>query len=240
MFVSDLNHFILPWQSVVFKNINIRTGKLVHYNSLKKYKKNNVPLWVVARLYLFCENNNFYPVYACNQCTSMSGVSDMTLHQSSQTMENLKCIHSRMAEIIVTRAGDWRQIWPLNVHLLDNTQENLDLKCNTNVKISTLCSDEMFLAAYYDNRRDKISLLFSLTSKTKSPLCNSCTVPKCKCFREYKRQLDLANKLFNVNATDYWDRRKRPVPEKVENYEDETHQYGFNKHEIRKITIRAF
>ena len=59
LFVSDLNHFILPWQSVVFKNINIRTGKLVHYNSLKKFKKNNVPLWVVARLYLFCENNNY-------------------------------------------------------------------------------------------------------------------------------------------------------------------------------------
>ena len=235
---GQAKYHVTPWGGLILKNLH-RSGTLVKYESLKKLRKENVPLWVSCQIHLFRQNQRFFHVFKCDICMSMSSIDSLTINQDQNILERSKCIHSRAADVILQRLGTFDTVWNINVQDYRVGDETFEVECNLQQQHQTLIdSDNSFLAVLRnENALKKISILTSVNSKTKMPFCQNCLRSKCKCFFRFKKLVeDELN--FHASSSDdethtdidlYWNRIKNPT-EKVHHYEDvDTTKYGYNK-----------
>ena len=93
----EKNFFVLPWASVVVKNCN-EDGELLQFKTMKSYRDQGQSFWVLLKLSIFRDNLGLFHVLACFNCESMKGVGAFCLDQDRDAVEQLKCIHSKVAE----------------------------------------------------------------------------------------------------------------------------------------------
>ena len=113
----------------------------------------------------------------------MKSVPDFSLQQSRDQIEHMKCIHSRAAEYFT---GNYENHW--GIPEPSNHDEIFNIAMNRDIQVQRLIDQpgRSFLGAYQSNL-GKISVLYTVTSKQKIPLCSMCTSRRCKCFFQYKK-----------------------------------------------------
>ena len=235
--------FILPSGSVIIRNIN-KNGKLITYKSLKKYKEKSVPMWVECKLHLFRHEtatanniNSFFPVFRCCECREMDQIETLPLAQHMETLENTKCIHSKMADKITLRRGTWDTVW--SVDLSDIAINDVSYKVDITDQdqhqdFATLREDNLFLAVIEMRNKKKTSILFTINHSTKKPICSNCCRKPCKCFRQYKANVEREN----PEVVHYWEKLKKRPRDLPKHYDTESEQsehfsyYGYNHSKI--------
>ena len=139
--------FFLSWGSVILRNISSK-GKLVTHRSLKKFKQKSLPMWLECKLHIFRKGqSSFFPVFRCCECRQMNHVANLTFDQDEDTLESVKCIHSKMADIVVARNGPWTNQWPVDLSDVDLHEVNYNLELPNTEDFLTLHEDDLFLAA---------------------------------------------------------------------------------------------
>ena len=234
---GEQKYFTTPWGGLVLKNIT-DSGALVKYASLKTLRQKNVPLWVSCQLLLFRQNQTFFHLFKCETCDCMSSVDSLSINQDQNTLERTKCIHSKVADLILQRLGTFDTVWNINVQDYRVGDESFEVKCNLAIKQQTLIdSDKSFLAVLRNENfagKVSISILTSVNSKTKVPFCQLCLRSKCKCFFRYKK---IVEDELNCSSSDdesfdndwFWNRKGRPA-DKVHHYEDaDMSKFGYNR-----------
>ena len=228
--------FSTPWASLVIRNIS--NGSLVKYSSLHKLKKKKVPIWISLKLLLFRENNQFFSIFTCNDCECMSSLATLRVDQNQENLQASKCLHSKAADKIMLKLGDYDTVWNINTQEYQVGDECFQVTTNTDLKHKTLLdSDTSFLALFNNPITGKLSILTTLNGKTKSPYCQLCERSKCACFWKYKKlvedelYLEASSDESDDGETDkdwYWDRRNEDV-EKTLHYEKiNPLKYGYN------------
>lgn len=225
--------FVLPSGSIILRNINKKKGNLISYSSEKKFKDKAVPMWIECRLHLFRDTANnlaFFPLLRCCECQEMEHIEFLPLDQDRVQLENSKCLHSQMADKIVERRGGWNTLWQVDLTEIEVDDVSYKVDIEVDDDFATLREDELFLAVIKIRQKKKTSLLFTINSGTKKPLCNNCTTKHCRCFRLYKTKVERQN----PDHQHYWQRLRKEPNEKPQHYDtdspDSEHfsSFGFN------------
>ena len=221
---GELNCSLLPWTSVILRNINGR-GQLIKYKNVNQ-SKSGKPVWVLCKLHVFRnENQELIPVYGCDTCKKMSTISSWSLNQTSRSLNAKKCLHSKMADIVVRKLGDWRQLWDIDFTDLEDNDHSFEPRCNEDMQKVTIRDDTLFMACIFDKKMKKISILSTPTNQSKKPVCSNCSVKGCRCFRLYKKLV--AEEVQGSDSDDsdvepdfYWNRvkRKSDLPDNYETF----------------------
>ena len=147
-----------------------------------------------------------------------------------------------MAEIIVQRIGNWKDVWQIDLEDLEDYDESYKVVCNENISHRTLLDDTCFLACVLmrEDGKSNISVLATLNDKMKKPYCMQCEQQGCKCLKRYEKLLkDMANDHSSdseeVEVEFYWQRRKNEPEELPSHYDNYSNfkRYGYN------LTIKA-
>ena len=170
-----------------------------------------------------------YSVYSCPECTSMRGVRDLSLDQSREEIERIKCNHSNAAEYLI---GSYETYWDIQ---LPNDQDTTHT-INFNNDISVQClrdeGSELFLGAYQTN--GLVTLLYTVSRKQSIPFCSACASKKCKCFHGYKSAIREASVENGRDAPEFHWERRNTEQEPIGNYSDnlelseQYRKYGYN------------
>ena len=76
----------LPWGNMVIRNCG-SNNKLSTFKTLKQFKKQSEPLWIVLTLALFRDAAaEIFPIYICSHCQCMKSVQSLSLSQSKLTI----------------------------------------------------------------------------------------------------------------------------------------------------------
>lgn len=180
---GENNYFVLPWSSILVRNINSR-GVLVEFKSLQHCKKKSYRKWILCHLYLFRDinnNNAVFPLFVCSECRFMNFVRNLPLDQNKDDLQRSKCIHSRLCDNIESRQG-FVNMWPINLNNFTPNDVSYKVSVNINVEFQTLVEEKYILAAVYNREKDRISILHNF-AKVKTPLCQTCTTRPCNCLR---------------------------------------------------------
>ena len=225
--------FFLSWGSVILRNITSK-GKLVTHRSLKQFKKKSLPMWLECKLHIFrTVQNSFFPVFRCCECHQMDHVANLKLDQDEGELDSVKCIHSKMADIVVTKNGPWNNQWPVDLDDIDVHEVNYNIELQYTEDFVTLREDDIFLAAIKRSDKDKTSILFTLNALTKTPYCNLCSKKPCKCFRMYKKKVSEVN----PDADQFWQRRKvvKDLPKHYDADDEESQHFSYYGCNIEKL-----
>ena len=235
---NSKGYFLLPWGSIVVRNLN-KKGELIEYDSFKKLKEKSNPMWIELPLFIFRNTDDhyaFFPLFRCSSCKKMSSVDKFPLDQRGSQLQNVKCLHSQIADEIILRRGDtWQQIWNIDLDDIAGNDLNYKVKIHNHVDFIKLCSDKFFLAAVYRRDLERTSILFTLNNHTKTPYCSVCSKKPCKCFRLYERYAEQEN----PDEEHYWQRqgkRQRKAPTQYDAEMDESEHFsyfGFNLQQIQ-------
>ena len=123
------NVFINPWARITFRNV--KHGKIVRYRMERQYREKQIPMWITLKLKVFRnKDKSFYPIYACDHCVVMRGFQDLSLNQNFKIVSKKRCIHSIIAEYLVQKKGDWREIWPVNLDAIRDDDEMFNVQVN--------------------------------------------------------------------------------------------------------------
>ena len=238
---GESNGFLDPWGGVTLRNVTQR-GRLAKFKSMKEYKKSNTPLWVRCSLLIF-KDQNYYPVYYCDICPIMSGIDSMSMNQQMDSIQQYKCIHSLMSEKFVERVGNFSDIWQLDFGDIEQQDQCHRVTINEHIEQVTLKDDDSFLAlVLMKSFKSKVTILSSITSKTKKPSCiNQCSTKPCKCLLMYRKLIEAAVEAQNpgedVEPEHYWQRRKGP-PKSVPNHYDEEDTVSHNHEKFQYPIFR--
>ena len=188
-------------------------------------------------MYISVFQGETYSIFHCPKCPSMAQIDGMCCKQDRQGMEALRCMHSVVCQEV---ASDWRNIW--NILDLDPTVESFTFLASPEPKVKKRRHDDLFLCA--TQSAGVVSLLFTVSKRQKSPMCNQCSSPKCKCYRLYSKQrLDRKSGDHDCDRDDDWPSSDEEVEhQKVDHYEDNLalddhcHRFGYN-HELIQYPI---
>ena len=231
---SSPNSFILPWGQVLLRNLS-KKGDLLLYANHRQFRKSKVPVWICCKVLIFRSGQRFYPVYDCNHCDQMKHLETLTVDQEEEIINTYKCIHSKMADIVMMRSGEqWQDLW--EVDLTDVTPEDQVIQVSNadHIKYQTLREDNLFLAAVKSERLQKISILHSTTKLMKNPVCSNCSTRSCRCFYLYKRLVREEQEEENpgVPVTHFWDRICLPSRQREA---EEDYNVNHRNHNKKKI-----
>ena len=186
---KEKNTFILPMGYIVLRDIT-DNGNLVSYLSEGDYKKKGKkPLWVMLKLKVFRnQTGKYFPLFMCGTCEKMKSVDHMALNNEESDVAKFKCLHSRASEHIIKKKGDWKDIYKIEFKNILPSDEMFDptfepLESN----YLTLREDNLFLVACYKN--NDMTLLSTLTVKSKTPDCTKCSLRGCRCYKEYRNAM---------------------------------------------------
>ena len=203
------NVFFNPWARITFRNV--KHGKLVRYRTEGQYREKQIPMWVTLKLTVFRnKNKSFFPIYACDHCDVMRGFQDLSLNQNIKIVSKKRCIHSIIAEHLVQKKGDWREIWPVNLDAIRDDDEMFNVQVNIETEYVTLREDSLFLGAVYHKTTDTVTNIFTATKATKSMICERCKTKPCEHitkFKKAKAKDDLQGNL-GTEPQNFWNRNK--------------------------------
>ena len=160
----------------------------------------------------------------------MESVRGMKLDQSKEELEDLKCVHSKVADKFFP---NWDDHW--TVADLEDTDESYKVFCNQDIQVQTICEEGRFLAAMQTD--GEVTLLFTVGKKQKFPLCsrvNCSKQVKCICYRKYKKILQEGED-DDDDSSYYWDKRSTKKSNVVEHFlerkaaEDHRIKHGYNR-----------
>ena len=145
-------------------------------------------------------------------------------------MEHMKCIHSRAAEYFT---GNYENHW--DIPEPSDQDEILNIAMNRDIQVQRLIDQPglSFLGAYQSNL-GKISVLYTVTSKQKIPLCSMCTSCRCKCFYQYEKVFNDLEIGSNQERPEFHWERRQTEPEHRGDYSealemsDHHRTYGYN------------
>ena len=116
-------------------------------------------MWVFLKLVIFKNPNTdeLYPAYQCNTCEEMKAVCSMSYEQDPDEIEELKCHHSKVCDILV---GDsWQNTWDLDLNDLHNRNESNDVLLHEEIEAVVFRSNNLFLGAVLSG--NKVNLLYT-------------------------------------------------------------------------------
>ena len=94
-------------------------------------------MWITLKLKVFRnKDKSFFPIYACDHCAVMRGFQDLSLNQNFKIVSKKRCIHSIIAEYLVQKKGDWREIWPVNLDAIRDDDEMFNVQVNIELRQS--------------------------------------------------------------------------------------------------------
>ena len=231
--------FKLPWARVVVTNV-FNNGSLVKYKSLKHFQKKGIEPFAVCELKIFRDSDQtLYTVFKCSICRKMNGLENLLMNQPMNITEAYKCDHSKICDMFLAEWGHWTDVWQTNVAEITNDTEVFELRVlNNDEKIITLDEGERFIACVYDDNKNSVSLLSTLSQRMKVPKCFNCSVRPCYHLKIYKKEIASIFKQNNPGeefpGDFYWtrskDMRNRKQEPPTQYLEPETHsQFGFNQ-----------
>ena len=160
----------------------------------------------------------------------MEAVPGMHLEQSEEDLSLRDC-----KKAAISFYPSWEDHWSIDD--LEDSDLSYKVFCNKDIRVQTFLETDRFLAAIQDNGR--VTLLFTVWSKQKFPLCsnvNCSKQSKCICYKRFKKILD--DEENEGDATYYWNRRTCATPAAIEHFlknlpTDQHHRkHGFNKTKI--------
>ena len=171
----------------------------------------------------------------------MKSISDLSLNQRREDIFEHQCIHSKTVEYFI---GDYSNIW--DIPLPTDLDEIHKCVLNQDIEVQSLLDapGESFLGAYQSI--GNISILFTVTTKQKNPICSLCKTSKCKCFFKYKKSFNDAAELRGEDRPEYhWERRTNQQNLHHDFHEpyplDEHYKYfGYNRTPIMYGGIQPF
>ena len=228
LFKDGSNYHIDPWGGVIMKNLDPRRSRIANFSSMREYKNSRIDLWVRCSALVFRDPQGaLFHVFACETCAQMFSLETFSINQTPADLEKYKCVHSLLAEKIVKSLGDWQQLFQLDTNSLAQNDECFKVQLNTHIQHHTFESENSFLAVVKRNKnKNKVSILSSLNSKTKTPLCMRCSRKPCKCFWVYKRltedKVAADHPGEDIEVEHYWQRKKtsKPVPSHYDDVDD--------------------
>ena len=238
---GDNNSFILPYGNIVLRNISSK-GSLIAYRSEKQYKdRGRIPPWILLKLKVFrSSTKEFFPIFLCSECQKMKGLESLCFNQNFEDVKEVRCIHSKAAENIVKEKGSWTSIWDQDFSNISTDVEVFEPKYKDDTEFVTLRQDDLFLACFFDKAKNHApSVLYTISTKGKSPNCSKCSNKACKCYRLYKAAVIAKHKECNPNSDDgpklYSQKRKGTSKSSNNTHYDvptSFKQYGYNRHKL--------
>ena len=161
----------------------------------------------------------------------MECVPGMHLDQSKEVLVGLQCVHSKVAASLFP---NWDDHWTIDE--IEDTDLSYQVFCNRDISIQTFLEEGRFLAAIQVD--GDVTLLFTVGSKQKFPLCsriNCSKQTKCICYRKYKRILDGEGHEDEDRPSYYWEKRTREKPACVEHFledlpiQEHHRHHGYNR-----------
>ena len=220
--IENGNRHFLPWGAIVLKNCD-QEGNLLNFDTLNTYKHQQLPLWIVLTLYLFKDAQNMiYPIFKCEHCETMNVIDSLKTHQEKARMQLSKCIHSVISEKLVEDDGGWRERWEVVCDRDIAQSNNFRVLCDEETRCVPLESSENVLVAIQTS--GKISLLFTVTCRSETPMCSKCSSKNCKClklYKTYQSDLNLQQNLDNNSDTATDDNISDSDDEFEEHHQDE-------------------
>ena len=228
--------FIAKWGGCILRNVDSDGTLYGPFTSKAKYIRVRRPMWIFLKLVVFKDSeSSIFPVYQCNSCEDMKAVDSMSLTQNPDEIQQLKCVHSKVTDILV--GDDWLDYWDLDLQEIQNAQESYSVWLHQEVKAAVFRKDSLFLGAVLTSRK-KINILYTINKKQKFPFCSDCTRQKCKCFKTLEAGIDAENRRLleldpNYDTTNHWEKMQTQRPEKAKHYEDTPQdfhtRYGYNR-----------
>ena len=160
----------------------------------------------------------------------MEGVRDFCLDQPRDEIENLKCMHSKAAEYLT---GSTENYW--DIPHPSNEDKSNKIMMNNDIFVQSLIDQggNLFLGTY--QTQGLISVLYTVSTKQKVPMCSLCASKKCKCFNKYKAVIE---ETYNENGQDvpafHWERRNAETQVPPDNchepieLNEQYKQHGYN------------
>ena len=241
---KEKNAFILPKGYLVIRDIT-DTGHLVKYVSEAEFKKKGrKQLWVLLKLKVFRnKRGEFYPLFMCNSCEKMGSTDLLALNNEESDVVKYKCLHSRVSDNIVKKKGDWKNLWNLRFENILPTDEIFDPTFEPlESQYQTLREDNLFLVACFKN--DEVTLMSTLTMKSKTPDCTKCSVRGCRCYKEYKAAMLAKHKEDFPDENSYPDffcnRINRTRYEARQNFLNQNQALNFQVHNKEPVLYPIF
>ena len=155
-----------------------------------------------------------FPIFQCSECDKMSSIDSLSLKQNQSEMEQLKCVHSVVANILML---DWGAEWDIpDIDYITNS-----LQLNIMPEIECEIYNYMNHVLSVTRQENKISILFTVTQKQKIPFCSLCFSRKCKCYRIYKVHM----KSLEENEVNLMESDDEDEIENVDDNEEQQNNY---------------
>ena len=226
--------FISTWGGCVIRNVD-ETGNLVQFSSKATYIRNRIPMWVFLKLVIFKNPNTdeLYPAYQCNTCEEMKAVCSMSYEQDPDEIEELKCHHSKVCDILV--GDNWQNTWDLDLNELQNRNESNEVLLHEEIEAVVFRSNNLFLGAVLSG--NKVNLLYTINRAQKFPFCSKCPKQKCKCFKILENVIADQNERIadldpSYDTRQYWEINLHPSADPVSHYDEDPRdffmRYGYN------------
>ena len=176
-----------PWGGVVIKNEI--DGELIKFKSKVHYKNVGKKLFLHLRLKIFRDQGQMFPVFCCNQCEIMEGVYNLRLNSRKDDIEQLLCVHARIAAFLVP---NWQEIWNIEVPRFATIfQPKINEEINFHI-FRDLSRDSTFLAGVLVDNSPH--LIVTATNRQTAPFCSTCDSQTCPHYRAFRaRQRDQNN-----------------------------------------------
>ena len=107
-------------------------GDLIRFDSVRKYKKQLKPFWVLLKVTVFREDNNIYPILLCKVCDKMKTLHCLKLSQSQNQLKAHQCLHSIVGANLINRGGNWQQRWGIQNDDIDDEDNAYVLRFGMN------------------------------------------------------------------------------------------------------------
>lgn len=167
------NFFQLDWGWGVVRNCDNK-GNLLKPGSKRDFMKIGKSLWIALQLCLFSDSAGVFGIWACEEC--MPEVKGLSFHQQDRCMiESGICHHSRaIFQLGENFRSRYKKELPSDINSFDGTNNAclFNPRCKTAVMRSEPDPHGMCLVAYQN--KGKVSLLYTLSSQNKIPLCTQC------------------------------------------------------------------
>ena len=173
------NIFNLNWGCFIMRNCD-NEGDLLKFKTLDEYKKSGKQQWILCTVGLFRSNDERFGMYICDCCESMKGMNMMKIDQHRQQVESKRCHHSLAVERL---KGDCYMNW--TIPTIDEDTEYFKFFQNEDLEGVKLDVGNLYLSIYQKNK--SLSVLFTVTSRQKVPLCSKCSGSKCPCYLEFRK-----------------------------------------------------
>ena len=166
------NFFLLDWGWGVVRNCDA-AGKLIVPGLKRLFLKSDTRLWIALKLCLFRDSEGIFGIWACEKC--MIEIMAMNFRQEDRAViESSQCHHSKvLSELGENFRKRYQDYLPNDINTLDGNQDIfVSNQCKTAIMRSEPDTHGLCLVAYRD--KGKVSLLYTVGSQNKLPLCSKC------------------------------------------------------------------